>query len=52
MSFSKETYSIYFEHNRNSSSRAQKYQKSSSLEHGPKSGKTATAFLKLRFHLC
>ena len=55
-SFSEEIFSIYFEHNRNSIEseiHVLKNMKSfSSLEHSPKSYKSASAFLKLCFHLC
>ena len=55
-SFSKETFTIYFERNRNSIESQihdfKKIKSFSSLEHGPKSDKSASAFLKLCFHLC
>ena len=56
MSFSKEIFSIYFDHNRNSIEsefhELKNIKTFSSLEHGPKSDKSASAFLKLCFHLC
>ena len=55
-SFSKEIFPIHFEHNRNSIESQihglKNIKKFSSLGHGPKSDKSASAFLKLCFHLC
>ena len=56
MSFSKEIFSMYFEHNRNSIERKiyeiKNIKSFSSLENGPKSDKSVSAFLKLCFLLC
>ena len=53
--FSKEIFSIYFEHNKNSIENLvyelKNIKNLSSLGHGPKSDKSASAFLKC-FHLC
>ena len=55
-SFSEEIFSIYFEHNRNSIESKihvlKNMKRFSFLEHSPKSYKSASAFLKLCFHLC
>ena len=48
-SFPKEIFSVYFEHNRNSMENIKSF---SSLEHGLKSDKSASSFLKLCLHLC
>ena len=55
-SISEEIFSIYFDHSRNSIEsqihELKNIKSLSSLEHGPKSDKSASAFLKLCFHLC
>ena len=52
-SFLKEIFCIYFGHNRNSKeSYIHELKSFSSLEHDPKSGKSASALLKLCLHLC
>ena len=55
-SFPKEIFSIYFENNRNSIEseihELKNIESSSSLEHGPKSDKKASVFLKVCFNLC
>ena len=55
-SFSKEIFSIHFEHNRNSIEseihELKNIKSFSSLEHSPKSDKSVLAYLKLCFHLC
>ena len=55
-SFSNKIFSIYFEHNRNSTQslvhELKNIRNFSPLGHGPKSDRSASAFLKLCFHLC
>ena len=56
MSFSKEIFPTYFENNRNSVESWVRELKNIkhflSVEHGLKSDKSVSAFLKLCFHLC